>query len=54
MTSRIDIDDAIRNRDAITLRKMAQRAHKLETRMFLNLLADFLDRDLKKANKAAA
>jgi hypothetical protein len=52
MTSRIDIDDAIRNRDPITLRKMAQRAEKLETRMFLNLLADFLERDLKRGGIA--
>jgi hypothetical protein len=54
MTSRNDIDNAIRNRDGITLRKMAKRAQKLESRMFLNLLADFLERDLKKAKKAAA
>jgi hypothetical protein len=54
LTSRKDIGNAIRNRDAITLRKMAQRAQKQETRMLLNLLADFVERDLMKAKKAAA
>jgi hypothetical protein len=54
MTSRNDIDHAIRNRDGITLRKLAERAQKQETRMFLNLLADFVERDLKESKKTAA
>jgi hypothetical protein len=54
MASQNEIDNAIRNRDSIALRKMAQRAPRLETRIFLNLLADFVERDLKKLEKAAA
>lgn len=54
MGSGKDLHTAIERRDSATLRKMAQTAQKETTRMFLNLLADFLDQDdLKKLRKTA-
>jgi ribosomal protein S7 len=53
MTSRKDIDTAIKRHDNAALRKMAQAAHKDETRMVLDLLADFVEQDLKKLKKTA-
>lgn len=54
MISRKDIYSAVRRRDGITIRKMALQAQKEETRMFLSLLADLVERDLKKVNRKAA
>jgi hypothetical protein len=52
MSSRKDITTAIKRRDSISIRKMAQRAQKEETRMFLNLLADIVERDLRAMKKS--
>ena len=53
MTSRKDIEAAIQCRDNVTLRKMAQREEKEETRMLLNLLADVVEANLKILKKTA-
>jgi hypothetical protein len=53
MPSSKDIFTAIERRDSGGLRRMAQRAQKEETRMFLSLLADVVEQDLKKLKKSA-
>jgi hypothetical protein len=53
MFSEKDIDSAIKQYDSIALRKMAQQAPKEETQLFLNLLADFVDRAVNKLQKTA-
>ena len=54
MTSRKDIHAAIQRRGEATLRQMAQRVEQEQTRMFLDLLTDFVERDVKTLKKAAA
>ena len=46
MDIREDIDTAIKEHDHATLRQIAQREQKEETRMLLYLLADLVERDL--------
>jgi len=48
MTRWEEIQTAIEQRDAITLRKMAEEARKEGTRMFLTLLAGMVDQQAKK------
>jgi len=44
-----EIQTAIEQRDATTLRKMAEKARQKGTRMFLNLLTDMIDQQPKKS-----
>jgi hypothetical protein len=54
MTSREDLYTAIKRHDKVSIRKIAQGAQKEETRMFLNLLADFVEQDIKKLKTATS
>ena len=53
MISGIYIANAIKRRDHGAIRKIAERAKSQETRTFLNLLADFVERDLERLEESA-
>ena len=53
MGSGENIHRAIKRRDSMALRKMAEQARQETTRLFLHLLADLIERDLKRLKKTA-